>query len=720
MTKPESKAPLVLAPLFSILLLFPAHAWEGHDWDLWLQSAKSEKPKIESPQAGLPALLPLMRSAGSDSPPIDSIQGWEKKRDRILGVLTQMLGEPGDLKPPKPEAETLGEEDMGAYLRRHIRIRSEPDDWIPAYLLLPKEPLAVSCPTMIVLHQTVAQGKEEPCGIRGSPELAIAAELVAHGYVCLVPDAIGFGERIPAGAQPYQSAADFYKKHPRWSFLGKMAWDVQREVDYLLTLKEVDPYRIGIIGHSHGGYGSIMSAIFEPRISAVVSSCGFTPLRFDPTPERWSHATALMPNLGFYLKDIASVPFDWHEIIACLAPRPFFDWSPTDDKGWPNTEKLKDVFEELKKVYGLYGAAESLTPSLGTGGHGFPKSVRDQAYLWLDSHLPPRPALKFDGLTAKDWEARRPAIKALLEHDTGPTDAPKLPIATRTMASKDQQGYTEQKLRYFVDANTPITAWLFLPKGVGGGKKSPALILFHQTVEQGKEEPAGHAGQASLQWGPELARRGYVVFMPDSICAGERITPSGAFDTRDFYRDFPKFSAMGKMIQDGRRAMDLVSSLREADPARIGVLGHSLGAEEALFVAAFDDRVKAAVASCGFAPFSAEHDPGRWARDHWFSYMPKLRIDLRAGRKPAWDFDDVIRLVAPRGYFNFESTEDNIFPEGKAIDPLIQYSAPLWKLYGAEGALKSRLAPGPHDLPADARAAAFDWLDSILKPSEKH
>ena len=116
--------------------------------------------------------------------------------------------------------EVLGEEKLDDHLRRHIRIRSEPDDWIPAYLLLPKDSLGTPGPAMICLHQTVAQGKEEPCGIKGEPDLAFALQLVRRGYVCIAPDVIGFGERIPRGAQPYHDSIAFYRRHRRWSFMG--------------------------------------------------------------------------------------------------------------------------------------------------------------------------------------------------------------------------------------------------------------------------------------------------------------------------------------------------------------------------------------------------------------------------------------------------------------------------------------------------------------------
>ncbi|NPU96078.1 MAG: hypothetical protein HPY51_02535 [Candidatus Omnitrophica bacterium] len=695
---------------------FPAHAWEGHQWENWLAVTQQTKPDIRSPQAGFSDLLPLLQSTLDPTSKIDSIQAWETKRDAILGTLQAILGEPSDLKPVPPYAEVLGEEDLGTYLRRHIRVATEMDDWIPAYLLIPKPVPTTPRPVMIVLHQTVAQGKDEPCGIKGNAKLALALELVQRGFVCLAPDAIGFGERIPAGTQPYHESAIFYRKHPRWSFMGKMVWDVQRLVDYLETLPFADPYRIGCIGHSHGAYGTLFATIFEPRISAAVASCGFTTLRADPAANRWSHLTPLMPRLGFYLEPVDEIPFDWHEILACAAPRPLFNWSTLNDDIFPNTDNLRNIYTQLRQVYALYGAADSLDTRLEPGPHSFPREVREAAYRWLETHLAARPDLKRSHhtlpATREEWEAFREELKSLLLRDIGPVNPPGLPVEVEILAATPQHGYTEKKIRYLAAPDDPVTAYLLLPDS--RQEKNPAMIVFHQTTEFGKEEPAGHAGRASIQFGPELVRRGYIVLIPDSITAGERIGPHGPFDTRTFYERFSNLSALGKMIQDGRRALDILQSFPEVDTGRIGAIGHSLGAEEALFTAAFDERLQAAAASCGYAPLRADANPGRWARDHWFSYLPRLRIELRAGRLPAWDFEDVIRLVAPRGYFNYQTSGDAIFPEGYAAHAMTLSTRGLWRLYGVEERLRSRLDPGPHDITPEAKEEIYTWLDTIV------
>ncbi|MFA6242963.1 MAG: alpha/beta fold hydrolase [Candidatus Hydrogenedentales bacterium] len=370
-----------------VLIPTPAHAWRGFVWDEWLTIAKATKPDVTSPQAGHHELLPLLKPGFDSEKAIATTAEWEAKRAAITTVLQAFLGSPEAVERPQPKATEAGREDMGGYERIHLRIAGEPNDDIPAYLLRPKKLATPKSPVMIVLHQTQAPGKQEACGMVGDTNMAFAKELVERGIICIVPDAIGFGERIPEGGEPYDNAIELFRRHPKWSFFGKMNWDVARVIDYLETLPEVDTARIGVIGHSHGAYGSIMAAVFEPRIKLVVSSCGFTTLRTDPRPDRWSHLTALFPQLGFYVDDIDQAPFDWHEIIACIAPRPYFNWSTLNDDIFPETDNLADVYEQVRGVYALYGKGELFTGKLAPGKHRFPPEAREEAYTWIEKRF---------------------------------------------------------------------------------------------------------------------------------------------------------------------------------------------------------------------------------------------------------------------------------------------------------------------------------------------
>ena len=61
-----------------------------------------------------------------------------------------------------------------------------------------------------------------------------------------------------------------------------MLYDVTRCVDYLAARKEVDPKRIGVVGHSQGGFLVNFVLGLEPRLRVGVASCGYGLFRTDP------------------------------------------------------------------------------------------------------------------------------------------------------------------------------------------------------------------------------------------------------------------------------------------------------------------------------------------------------------------------------------------------------------------------------------------------------
>jgi dienelactone hydrolase len=379
---------IVLAGIVGLTLGgLPALAWPGFNWEEWHALTGVTKPDITAAQAGVPGLLPLLKNSPDDPREFVTVVSWKKKRDRTMLALRLMFGTANEIDLQVGEAEILGEEVLDAYRRLHLRIPGAKDEYIPAYLLIPHQMISQPSPVMIVLHQTQAPGKAEAVGLTGDPEMAFADELARRGYMCVAPDAIGFGERIPEGGQPYDGIMDFYKAHPNWSVFDRMNFDVTRIINYLHKRGDVDKERIGIIGHSHGAYGAIMATVVEPRIALAIASCGFTTLRTDPKPERWSHLTPLIPRLGFYLDDIAQVPFDWHEIAACIAPRPFFNFATLEDDIFPNTDNLADVHEQIERLYALYNTSGKFHGELVPGEHRFPKDARERAYDWLDTQF---------------------------------------------------------------------------------------------------------------------------------------------------------------------------------------------------------------------------------------------------------------------------------------------------------------------------------------------
>ncbi|MBP7933171.1 MAG: acetylxylan esterase [Phycisphaerae bacterium] len=689
-----------------------AHAWPGHDWQKWKEITTWTRPDVTCNQAGSRELVPVLSIRGQTSMVIDEIKAWEQKRAEISRTLQQIMGESTSLRSEPPVVDLLSEETLPDHVRRHVRIHSEQDDWIPAYLLLPKDAPDVPRPAMICLHQTVAQGKEEPCGMSGSPDLAFGLELVRRGFVCIAPDAIGFGERIPPGTQPYHDSLAFYRRHPRWSFMGKMIWDVSRVVDYLETLDRVDRLQIGCIGHSHGAYGSIFAGAFEPRISLVIASCGFTTLRADPTPERWSHLTPLMPQLGTYLPDVASIPFDWPEILALIAPRPLFVWYATQDTIFPHADNLDAVLEDVVTAYRLYGAGNELAWKAFDGPHSFPPHGRSQAYRWLEERFFPIGDLHPVPADLKTWRQKRELVRRVIMRTLGQPVENQTSLHLETLAVEQLPRYERRLIEYDGDGRDRIRAYLCIPRQAA--HPEPAVLVFHQTVKQGKRESVGLEGSPTLAFGSDLAERGYVTLSPDSVTAGERVGKYGPFDTRGHYLRHGTQSAMGKMLFDAEQGLQVLRETRQVDPSRLGVIGHSLGAEEALMLAAFSPEVRATVASCGFATFKADKEPLRWARDHWFSYMPTLRPVFLQGRQPHWDWDCVIRLVAPRALYLHNTLNDDIFTESVSAYQAGEAARACWRLHNQGERLTNVLKPGKHAIAPETLKEIYAWLDREL------
>jgi dienelactone hydrolase len=296
----------------------------------------------------------------------------------LLGMQAAMGPLPDPSRRVPLDMQVRDEVVLDRHIRRHITFAAEAGDRVPAYLLIPKT-TQTPRPAMLCLHQTTSIGKDEPAGIGGLATLHYAAELADRGYVCIVPDYPSFGEY----------AFDFSKQGAGYaSGSMKAIWNNIRALDVLETLPEVDRTRIGCIGHSLGGHNSLFTAAFDLRIRAVITSCGFTGFhdyyggKLDGwTPDRY------MPRIrDVYRKDPDRMPFDFHEVLAAIAPRSVFVSAPLNDANFAVDGVVK-VVDEVKKVYVLDGAPDRLMATYPACEHSFPDDVRQQAYEWLDRQL---------------------------------------------------------------------------------------------------------------------------------------------------------------------------------------------------------------------------------------------------------------------------------------------------------------------------------------------
>lgn len=295
-------------------------------------------------------------------------------------ILRSLLGRfprAGDLMP-----EVFERVDLGDITREKVRYQAEPGEWIPAYLFVPKARTAPG-PAVLCLHQHAGQfhlGKSEPAGLAGNPEQFYALELARRGYVTLAADFLCFEERRSPDLEgaAYERFESTKRLVEGSTLQAKMSFDALRAIDYLVSRPEVDPMRIGCIGHSLGGQQTLFTAALDERIAAAVSSCGFASYR-TIFRDRINH------NFSAYVPNLLSHG-EVGDILALAAPRPFLAAVGNADRIFP-FDGIQESVETARLRYRGLGVEDRLELVAVDGGHGFGDQLRERAYSWLDRWL---------------------------------------------------------------------------------------------------------------------------------------------------------------------------------------------------------------------------------------------------------------------------------------------------------------------------------------------
>lgn len=307
---------------------------------------------------------------------------WENRRKEALAGFQQVAGPlPGPEMRCALDPQVTEEADCGSYVRRLITYASQPGGRVPAYLCIPKAALAgAKTPAVLCLHPTENTiGHKVVVGLGGKAHRQYAAELAGRGFVTLAPS-----YPLLAAYQPDLKAM----KMPGGTM--KAIWDNMRGLDYLESLPFVDTsHGFAAIGHSLGGHNSIYTAVFDGRIKVIVSSCGFDSFLdyYGGNLKGWSQER-YMPKMGDYLGRAQEVPFDFYELIACLAPRHVYVNAPLRDANfrWQSVDRIADAALPL---FRLHQAESHLQIAHPDSGHDFPDAERFASYELLSRVLRP-------------------------------------------------------------------------------------------------------------------------------------------------------------------------------------------------------------------------------------------------------------------------------------------------------------------------------------------
>lgn len=181
---------------------------------------------------------------------------------------------------------------------------------------------------------------------------------------------------------------------------------------------------------------------------------------------------------------------------------------------------------------------------------------------------------------------------------------------------EDCGSFMREKVSYNVEAGERICAYICIPKNLS--TPAPAIFCHHQhngNFEIGKSEVVGLAGDPDQAYAKELADQGFITFAPDAIAFEERNwskVPGQAEYFELSSRLVQGKTLMAKALHDISVGLDYLMSRPEIDQKKIGFIGHSYGGRMALWVPAFDRRIRASVSNCGCIDYrnSLTHETG--------------------------------------------------------------------------------------------------------------
>ncbi len=321
--------------------------------------------------------------------PVTTLAEWGIKRQQILDRIQMVMGNLPNLSGlPALDMQILEQLKEDNYTRLTIRFTAAEKEEVPAYLYVPAQKSKKErFPAMLALHETDSIGKKSVDGKGHNTNLAYAKELVQRGYVVIAPDYPGFGD-----LKDYDFKTDRYQ-----SGTMKSIFDDMRCIDLLQARADVDPNRIGVIGHSLGGHSALFVGAFDTRLKVIVSSCGWTLMDYYNAGEEatkkyagrlgpWAQELYMPLLRDKYDLDPKKMPFDFDEVIAVLAPRAFFSNSPVNDSNFA-VKGVRKGIADVSIVYLFLGAEDKLQVRYPGCKHDFPPEVRMEAYRFMDKIL---------------------------------------------------------------------------------------------------------------------------------------------------------------------------------------------------------------------------------------------------------------------------------------------------------------------------------------------
>ncbi|MCS6850348.1 MAG: acetylxylan esterase [Gemmataceae bacterium] len=368
--------------MISLLVLSVASLGPGDDPTRVLAAGQKPADRRLAPPKTLNDYFPFAVPA--------SREAWEQRRRQVREQVLVALG-----LWPMPEKTPLapvihGRIDRDEYTIEKVFFASLPGHYVCGNLYRPKGSAGLSgpggkrpgvlCPhghwsngrfyeaSEKAAQDQIKQGAEKTIEGARYPLQARCAQLARMGCVVFHYDMVGYADSrwIPHRVGFTDAEAELRLQ----SFMGLQTWNSIRALDFLLSLPEVDPQRIGVTGASGGGTQTfILTAVDDRPTVAFPAVMVSTAMQGGCVCENASHLRVGTGNV---------------ELAGLFAPKPLA-MSGADD--WTKEIETKG-FPELRRLYALYGAEDKVLARAFTQfKHNYNQVAREMMYNWFNNHL---------------------------------------------------------------------------------------------------------------------------------------------------------------------------------------------------------------------------------------------------------------------------------------------------------------------------------------------
>ena len=330
-----------------------------------------------------------------------------------------------------------------------------------------------------------------------------------------------------------------------------------------------------------------------------------------------------------------------------------------------------------------------------------------------------------------------------------PTD---VPLDASVLKKIERNDYIQEEIEFNTALSIRVRGSILIPKM--DQERYPAIIAIHdhgafyyygrEKVIEMDDEPSAltkfkRVAYGGKSYANDLVKRGYVVLCIDGFYFGtrrldiERVSKEmfgvvtgwslkglepGTEEYINTYnlicKDFEMLVVKhilasgttwpGILLHDDRKCIDYLFTRKEVDVNRIACCGLSIGGYRAAFLAALDDRIKAAVVT-GWMPTFYSLLYNRLRHHTYMCYIPNLTSFM--------ELSDVMALAAPKFLFIQQCAKDHLFDYGGMVDACREI-AEVYKKIGLSEKYKYEFYENDHEFNLKMQNDAFRWLDTVL------